>query len=311
MTKKFSYANLIVTFNRKEKLVKAINFILDQDVAPKYIVVVDNNSSDGTNEYLQSEGLLANKKIKYFKLDENIGGSGGFEYALEQAKKLNVDWIAFGDDDAYYQPGFFHAIAQASQNNPDVKAFTGTVKLNDGRTDITHRIHIKDWGMLRYSHIPLSAYAEDFPIDMFTFVGSVVNKEILSKIGEINAKYFIWMDDLEFSVRVREQTNIINVVNAVVIHDTSSSAMDFKTDYKPDWRHYYGVRNKIDMCDKHGKSFRRKLYPIATWIKSVYVLPLPRFKGHRKYEVRQVTDAVRDAKHNHFGKNPKYLPGSN
>ncbi|OIL79091.1 glycosyltransferase, partial [Oenococcus oeni] len=308
MISHFSYANLIVTFNRKDKLINAIRFILNQNPAPKYIVIVDNNSTDGTNEYLKSQGILDQKEILYFKLPENVGGSGGFSYALKKVRELDVDWIAFGDDDAYYQPGFFKTISEAADKHPNIKAFTGTVKLNDGRIDISHRIHIKDWGMLRYSYIPLSYYKKDFSIDMFTFVGSVINKDIINSIGNINSKYFIWMDDLEFSVRVREKTDIINLIDATVIHDTPISAMDFKSNFKPDWRDYYGVRNKIDMCDVHGKSFRRKFYPIAVWIKNILEVTHKRFKGHRLYRMRQVTDAIIDAKKHSFGKNPKYLP---
>ena len=42
---------VIVTFNRLEKLKKALAAYDKQEVKPKYIVVVDNASTDGTNVF--------------------------------------------------------------------------------------------------------------------------------------------------------------------------------------------------------------------------------------------------------------------
>lgn len=49
----FSYVAVIVTYNRKKKLIKAINSLLKQTLLPKKIVLIDNNSNDGTNELLK------------------------------------------------------------------------------------------------------------------------------------------------------------------------------------------------------------------------------------------------------------------
>ncbi len=310
MKKEFSCANVIVTFNRKRKLLKAINSLLKQSLLPKYIIIIDNNSTDGTKAFLNEKKILSNKRIKYFKLKKNLGGSGGFRFAVEKAKNFNVDWIGFGDDDAYYQQDFWKKIAKVSSERPNIKAFTGTVKLNDGRIDISHRIFINDWGMLRYKYIPKKYYKKNFFVDMFTFVGSVVNTEIIKKIGNIKSEYFIWIDDLEFSVRVREQTKIINVTKALVLHDTNQSAMDFKNNPKADWRYYYEVRNKIDMCACHGKSFRRNLYPVAILIKNILKFFSSKYKGHKIYDLRQTLNAIYDAKHKKFGKSLKYNPNN-
>ena len=45
---------VLVTFNRLEKLKIALEAYERQTVKPKYILVVDNNSTDGTREYLEN-----------------------------------------------------------------------------------------------------------------------------------------------------------------------------------------------------------------------------------------------------------------
>lgn len=61
----FSYAAVIVTYNRKYLLIKAIESPLAQIVIPQKIVIVDNHSTDGTERVLFDKNLLSNQKICY------------------------------------------------------------------------------------------------------------------------------------------------------------------------------------------------------------------------------------------------------
>ncbi len=65
------YAAIVVTYNRKKKLVKALNSLLNQTFSPKHIILIDNCSTDGTEELLKQEGLLSNKIIAYHKMQKN------------------------------------------------------------------------------------------------------------------------------------------------------------------------------------------------------------------------------------------------
>lgn len=64
------------------------------------VLIVDNASTDGTEDNLISSGLLNNEKIHYIKLDENTGGAGGFHYGLKYACKKGWRWFWIMDDDA-------------------------------------------------------------------------------------------------------------------------------------------------------------------------------------------------------------------
>ena len=70
---------MIVTFNRLEKLRKALVCFEQQEVVPVFLLIVDNHSTDGTIEYLQKwekENGRFERRVLY--LDANIGGSGGY-----------------------------------------------------------------------------------------------------------------------------------------------------------------------------------------------------------------------------------------
>ena len=97
-----SLAVVIVTFNRLEKLKHALTCYEDQTATFGHIIVVDNNSSDGTKEFLS---LWKDEPSFYAKhvlsMDHNVGGAGGFYAGQIYAMDLNVDWVFLSDDDAY------------------------------------------------------------------------------------------------------------------------------------------------------------------------------------------------------------------
>ena len=55
------YTSVIVTYNRKKLLVEAIQSLLTQTEQPKYIVIIDNASTDGTKEMVEQS--FSDKRI--------------------------------------------------------------------------------------------------------------------------------------------------------------------------------------------------------------------------------------------------------
>ena len=89
---------VVVTYNRLKLLKECIEALLAQTYPEMDILVVNNNSTDGTQEYLD-ELTGKNKKVKNLSLPENIGGSGGFYEGMKCAIKDNPDWLWIMDDD--------------------------------------------------------------------------------------------------------------------------------------------------------------------------------------------------------------------
>jgi len=71
---------IVPTYNRKELLTNCLKAMLSGTVVPETIIVVDNASTDGTKEHIES--LFAKEieqgKIIYISLKENMGCAGGY-----------------------------------------------------------------------------------------------------------------------------------------------------------------------------------------------------------------------------------------
>src|SRR6185312_6767169 len=68
---------VLFTYNRKDLAAQCLASVLEQDLAPERIVLVDNGCTDGTREALAARGLLADPRIDYLRLERNLGASGG------------------------------------------------------------------------------------------------------------------------------------------------------------------------------------------------------------------------------------------
>lgn len=303
------YASVIVTFNRKEKLIGALKCLLNQTQRPQKIFLIDNCSTDGTPELLKDEGLLDEPLIDYQRMDKNYGGSGGFYYGLKRAMKFsnNFDYLSISDDDAYYRPNYFELINQAAKEHPECRAFCGTVVYEDGTIQTDHRRRVVNPKWIKELDVPASEYSHNFWLDTFSFVGCVISVDILKKIGLPNKEYFIYYDDTEYALRVRKFTKVLNVSKAVIVHKTAKKDTAI---ININWKNYYGKRNIILMRKKHSDWKLLDLYLIWHQLKFDFeVLSSNRYKGIRRRALYVCNQGFKDGMKNIQGKRAEFLPG--
>ena len=89
----------ISTYNRLPSLKEAINSVKSQTFLPCELIIVDDNSTDGTKEYC--ENLQLNIPLIYLRNDKNLGAALSRNRAIEKA---DGDYIAFLDDDDEWLP---------------------------------------------------------------------------------------------------------------------------------------------------------------------------------------------------------------
>ena len=93
-----SVAAVVVTYNRLDELKKNIEMLKLQTRSADAIYIIDNASTDDTEVYLEELTRL-NENIIHCRLENNLGGAGGFSYGLERACQDGYDWVWLMDDD--------------------------------------------------------------------------------------------------------------------------------------------------------------------------------------------------------------------
>ncbi len=101
---------VITTYNRLSVLKRAIDSALAQTVNCE-VVVVDDCSRDGTDEYLRSLG----DKVVYRRNSRNLGHAETVNAGVNLA---TGDWIKLLDDDDYLAPNCIEEISRAVESCP-------------------------------------------------------------------------------------------------------------------------------------------------------------------------------------------------
>ena len=307
----YSYAIVIVTFNRRKLLEQCLEHAFRQTLPPRAVVVVDNCSTDGSSDFLDSfkkdrKYPAETTKLLLYHEPNNVGGAGGFHDGLKIAvKHTDADWFLLIDDDAILDYDCMEKMDPDSARNK-ASAYACSVYYK-GQLELSHR---RD----RKGDIPVEKYAEDeFFCDSTSFCGSMFSRDLVEKIGYPLKDYFLWFDDTEYSLRVIRHTGIVVRTQASLQHG-DPNAPDRRAEV--DWRYYYGTRNHLDMLRRHKKlpryiafNIEAHLIVLLRYLRMAHCWKDPDGMHKNKLEAVVFKNGLKDGLRGMLGKNPDFLPG--
>lgn len=254
-------AAVIVTYNRLNKLKNVFASLEKLTKKPEYLVVVNNASTDGTKEYLETYRSSAERcndmNIEIVNLPENVGGAGGFSAGMKKGYELGADYVWISDDDGYPEPdalanllsGYNDAVDELG---PDVPFACSMVKYTDGSIcEMNNPVTTWDWGRL------LAKGQNSVLVSSCSFVSVLVPRWALEDFGLPYKEYFIWFDDAEYTRRLSRGCPGIQVLSSVVIHDMGQNkGVNFRQiNEKNAWKFAYGIRNEASYRLHHEGRF--------------------------------------------------------
>lgn len=239
---------IVVTYNRKELLAECLNALLEQSQPLDEIVLIDNASTDGTKEFLQKKGYLNKSKITYTRLTENTGGAGGFNEGMKIGYEKGYDWLWLMDDDSIPHPDAFENLLKNKTLQDDqIYALTSAVLYPDGDVcTINGFFNFKNF-FWQPANTQYYSEKEYFEVDTATFVGFLVRRHTIERIGFPIKEFFIRYDDTEYCLRIRKNGGkIIVVPGSRIVHRIEKPAPQkiFFGEFFS-WKEYYDLRNKL------------------------------------------------------------------
>lgn len=252
---------VVVTYNRASLLNHCLE-TLNQQLYPVFrVILVDNCSTDQTQQL--AEEWMKKKKgwIRYERLPENVGGAGGFCHGFACAIEEQPDWIFIMDDDAAPEESYLKEIMIAADAHPQISCLIGTEYVGTtSRRAYGGRRRLVDRNTLKEVQIPEEEYKKDvFYIDSLAFVGPVIRYDLLQKTGLPDKDFFIYYDDTDYSFRLRQNSRIMCVSKARINHRTDF-ARDVIEEGRAEWRQFYMYRNGLMLKKRYiqNPKYRKK-----------------------------------------------------
>lgn len=227
---------VITTFNRLELLKKCIKSVQEQTYEISTIIIINNNSTDGTKNYLEKYKNYNNFIIK--NMDENLGGAGGFSHGVRTfIEETSDDLVWIMDDDTIPSKTALEKLVNADYLLRGNYGFLcSNVQWVDG-TPINLPELSKDWAV--------NANMGIIKVDTATFVSFLVKRSNIIKYGLPIKDLFILGDDIEYSLRLSTKYNSYYITDSIVLHETPKINVSLVNDSDNRiGRYYYYYRNR-------------------------------------------------------------------
>ena len=241
-------AAIIVTYNQIEDLKKCISSVQNQTSSVNEIVVVNNGSSDGTAEWLNSQPQLT------VITQENRGSSGGQNTGINYAYKKKFDWIWCLDQDVFPSPDALEQLINSKAIKESEIGFLSSFVSDPKGTPAYINLPY-----IRENKDVLDAIKETDELQvMSSSFGSVLfSRKAIEAAGLPIREFFIWGDDVEYTMRIIEKGfKGYLIKNSKAVHNIDLNVKDPFPYMDPEqFKTQYAIRNTLYIIKLRNKVF--------------------------------------------------------
>ncbi|MCU0610633.1 MAG: glycosyltransferase family 2 protein [Candidatus Eisenbacteria bacterium] len=204
---------IIPSWDGRPLLQDCLRALAAQTLAPEEVIVVDNGSSDGTEDWLRATW----PSVRLIRLEVNQGFAGAVQEGVESTAS---ELVAILNNDARPHQAWLEASAAVFEEK--AVGACASVILVPGGTVESAGLAMSIWGVGR-RHME-GARPDDLPREPFEVFGAsggaaVFRREALIAAGGFDRSFFAQDEDIDLAFRVRN-AGFICVVQprAVVVH---------------------------------------------------------------------------------------------
>lgn len=192
---------VIPTYNRLSFLKEAVASILNQTLAPKEIIIIDDGSTDGTWAWLKA---IPSEVVRIF-LQDNRGPAAARNFGVAHATGR---WVAFLDSDDLWRENKLEVQMAFFQSHPDYKICqTEEIWIRNGVRVNPRLIHRKHSG-----HI----FEQCLPLCIISPSAVAIEREFFLGLGGFDEDYPV-CEDYELWLRASLQSPVMTLPQALTV----------------------------------------------------------------------------------------------
>ncbi len=222
-----AHADIIIpTYNGREYLDGCLTALQQQTYRDFQIIVVDDGSTDGTEEHLRDQWPT----VKVLALPRNVGLAAAINQALDMSTS---EFVALLNNDTEVEPGWLGALIECLERNPETAAVTSKLLLFDKRDHIhsagdtfSRRGRPGNRGVWQRDS---GQYDQEVEVFGACAGAALYRREALNEVAEIDGSvldpdFFMYCEDVDLSWRLRLRGHhILYVPSAIVYHRLSAT----------------------------------------------------------------------------------------
>ncbi len=237
---------IMLNYNGAKDTVECIESLKKIDYTNYRILIVDNSSTD------ESVAVFRSKfpELDLYVTEKNLGYTGGINRGFREASRFNPDYMLVLNNDTLVEPDFLTQLVDAMEKNRDAAGIGGLILAEHDRNTIWFgngkmikwrglAIHI-DKG-LPFEQRSVRELSET---DFLTGCMILFRTDHLAKTGLEDEDFFMYLDDIEFSARIRSHGyKLLYQPKAIIYHKVLGEK-------ESPLKLYYSVRNRFLLNNK-------------------------------------------------------------
>jgi GT2 family glycosyltransferase len=261
---------IIINYNGKLYLEKCLESIKKINYDNLEIIVVDNNSTDGTMEFL----VQNYPSVITLKLDQNYGFAKPNNMAAKIAKG---DFLLFLNNDTEVTPNFLTELVQVLVGNDHIGICQSLLLKLNGEIDSSGDF-IDTIGIVYNSKEPIDKIRE---ISSARGASMIIRKKLFLDLGGFDEKFFVSFEDVDLGWRtwIKGYKVVINP-KSVVYHYGGKTHDFIKNEIS-----FHGLKNQLSMKITN---FETK-YTIYSLLKFFFIFGIRELKIFFDYKTKGKT----------------------
>ncbi len=248
---------VIVSHNNKDILPKCLNALKQQSYKNFEVYLMDNDSSDGTPEFIKKNYPL----IKFFNISESVSKKRNMAI-----KKSNSEYIITLDSDNVLSKEWIKTAVKYMDEHKNVGICCGKMIGRDKKIDWAGGIMDLSGGIADRGHGQKDSEEYDSfkQIPVMTTANAIIRRKTLEEIGIFDEVFYYDFEDADLGLRANlANWRVIYNPELISIHSYHStiSKMDKK---QLDKIRFYSIRNKNLMLLKNFEM--KTLFRNSPWI---------------------------------------------
>lgn len=210
---------IVLNYNGKDTLKRCLDSVFCSNYPDFEVVVVDNNSTDGSFELAKNFF----SKFHFIKNENNLGFSGGNNIGIRFALEKMADCVFLLNNDAVLEKDTLSKLIEQSQKedgaiiSPLIYDKEGNIWFAGGK--------IK-WLSMKAIHSSEQPQKDPYQTEYISGCAMLVRKEVFKKIGLLSEDFFLYYEDADFCVRARKNGFICAVIPAARVTHFEKSESD-------------------------------------------------------------------------------------
>ncbi|MDI6869836.1 MAG: glycosyltransferase family 2 protein [Bacillota bacterium] len=252
-------AIIVLNWNAAVDTLECLSSLVRSEYRNCSIVVVDNGSTDGSIDLIQSRF----PQVTILKNSSNLGYAEGNNRGIAYALTKGAQYIWLLNNDTVVDPMALTKLVEAAETHPQAAFIGSTIRFYNSEVIWYGGARINWWTGVT-EHIGLGqrtlrqTNCEIFSTEYVTGCSLLARSKAIEEIGLLDEKLFLYYEDVDWSIRARRAGwELVQATKSVIWHKVSSSSKSTSN-----FVAYYCVRNRLYFLAKHS--------PCSLWIAVPY-----------------------------------------